>query len=80
MAVCPVFGGVGLIGGKASRPAGLLLLAAFAAAIVYLVRASRDHAFLESEEVRPPRTTRTGAGPERHEHPGEGDELPLTPL
>jgi len=51
MAVCPVFGGVGLIGGKASRPAGLLLLAAFAAAVVYLVRAPRDYAFLEPEEI-----------------------------
>jgi len=50
--VCPVFVGIGLIGGKASRPAGLVLLAAFAVAILYLVRASRDHAFLESEEVR----------------------------
>ena len=52
MAVCPVFVGIGLVGGKASRPAGLVLLAAFAVAILYLVRASRDHAFLESEEVR----------------------------
>jgi hypothetical protein len=29
------------------------VLLAFAAAIFYLVRASRDHAFLEAEEVLP---------------------------
>jgi cation:H+ antiporter len=52
MAACPVLLGVGLIGGRTSRPAGVVLLLAFAAAISYLVRASRDHAFLESEEVR----------------------------
>jgi hypothetical protein len=52
MAVCPVFVGVGLIGGRAGRLAGLVLLAAFAVAILYLVPASRDHPFQESEEVR----------------------------
>jgi cation:H+ antiporter len=52
MAACPMLVGVGLIGGRTDRLAGVLLLLAFAAAIVYLVRASRDHAFLESEEVR----------------------------
>src|SRR5215203_3811780 len=52
MAVCPVLVGAGLIGGGTSRPAGVVLLVAFVAAIVYLVRASRDHAFLESEEVK----------------------------
>jgi len=52
MAVCPVLVGAGLIGGRTSRPSGVVLLAAFAVAILYLVRASRNHAFLESEEVR----------------------------
>src|SRR5215212_2223097 len=52
MAVCPVLVGVGLIGGSTSRPAGVVLLVAFVAAILYLVRTSRDHAFLESEEVK----------------------------
>ena len=52
MAFCPVLVGLGLIGGRMSRPAGVVLLVAFVAAIVYLVRASRDHAFLESEEVK----------------------------
>jgi cation:H+ antiporter len=52
MAICPVLVGVGLLGGRTSRPAGAVLLLAFAAAVFYLVRVSRDHAFLESEEVR----------------------------
>jgi cation:H+ antiporter len=52
MAVCPVLVGVGLIGGRTSRPAGVVLIVAFVAAIFYLVRASRDHVFLESEEVK----------------------------
>jgi cation:H+ antiporter len=46
MAICPLLVGVGLIDGRTSRPAGVVLLFAFVAAIVYLVRASRDHAFL----------------------------------
>jgi len=52
MAISPVLVGVGLVGGRASRLFGAVLLVAFAAAIFYLVRASRDHTFLESEEVR----------------------------
>src|SRR5215218_10652253 len=52
MAFCPVLVGLGLIGGSTSRLAGVVLLVAFVAAIVYLVHASRDHAFLESEEVK----------------------------
>ena len=52
MAICPLLVGAGLIGGRTSRPAGVVLLVAFVAAIVYLVHASRDHAFLESEEVK----------------------------
>jgi cation:H+ antiporter len=52
MAICPVLVGASLIGGTTSRPAGVILLLAFTAAIIYLVRASRDHTFLESEEVR----------------------------
>jgi len=52
MAVCPVLVGVGIVGARTSRLAGIVLLAAFFAAILYLVRTSRDHAFLESVEVR----------------------------
>ncbi len=52
LAACPVVVGVGIVGRTTTRPAGAALLVAFAAAILYLVRASRDHAFLESEEVR----------------------------
>jgi cation:H+ antiporter len=52
MAICPVLVGAGLIGGRTSRPAGVVLLVAFAAAIFYVLRASRDHTFLESEEVK----------------------------
>lgn len=52
MAACPVVVGLGLIGGTTSRPTGVVLLLGFAGAIFYLVRASRDHTFLESEEVR----------------------------
>ncbi len=52
MAICPVLVGVGLIGGRTYPLAGIVLLLAFAVAIFYLVRASRDHTFVESEEVR----------------------------
>jgi len=52
MGVCPVLAGVGLVGGRTGRLAGVVLLVTFAAAILYLVRASHEHAFLESEEVR----------------------------
>jgi len=51
MAVYPMLVGIGLIRGKASRPSGVVLPTAFAVAILYFVRASRDHAFLKSEEV-----------------------------
>ena len=54
MAGAPVLSGVALIGGTTSRAAGVILLAAFAASIWYLVRASKDHDFLGEEggEVR----------------------------
>ena len=52
MAACPVVVGIGLPGAATSRPAGVVLLLAFATAIVYLVRTSRDRVFFESEEVR----------------------------
>ena len=52
MAACPVVVGVGLLGGRTSPLAGVFLLAAFVAALVYLVRASRGHGFVESGEVR----------------------------
>jgi cation:H+ antiporter len=52
MAACPPAVGVALLGGTTGRLAGAALLAAFAAAIAYLVVASRHHRFLDSEEVR----------------------------
>ena len=52
MAACPLAVGVGLIGGTTGRLSGVVLLAAFAVAIAYLVVASRHHSFLESEEVQ----------------------------
>ena len=54
MAAAPVLSGVALIGGTTSRAAGVVLLAAFAASIWYLVRASKDHDFLgaEADEIR----------------------------
>lgn len=52
MVACPLVVGVGLLGGTTSRLAGAVLLAAFVLAVAYLVVASRNHRFLESEEVR----------------------------
>jgi cation:H+ antiporter len=53
-AVTPVLAGVALIGGSTARLAGVVLLAAFSAAMWYLVRASRRHDFLggEATEIR----------------------------
>lgn len=45
-AATPVVAGIALIGGTTSRAAGAVLLAAFAACMTYLVRASRQHDFL----------------------------------
>lgn len=50
-AATPVLAGVALIGARTARPAGVLLLLAFAASIWYLVRASRRHDFLGGEAV-----------------------------
>jgi cation:H+ antiporter len=52
IAACPVVIGIALLGETTGRLAGALLLLAFVGAVFYLVRASRDHEFLESEEVR----------------------------
>jgi cation:H+ antiporter len=54
LAAAPVLAGVALIGATTSRAAGVGLLAAFAAAMWYLVRAARDHNFLgeEAEQIR----------------------------
>jgi cation:H+ antiporter len=53
-AATPVLAGVALVGGTTARAAGLILLVAFAASIWYLVRASRQHEFLDGEaaEIR----------------------------
>jgi Ca2+/Na+ antiporter len=50
----PVLAGVALIGATTARLAGVALLAAIAASIWYLVRASRRHGFLgeEAAEIR----------------------------
>lgn len=52
MASSPVVVGIGILGGRTSRLAGVVLLGAFAAAVAYLLFASRERTFLESEEVR----------------------------
>jgi cation:H+ antiporter len=54
LAAAPVLAGVALIGGTTSRAAGVVLLAAFAASMWYLVRASKNHDFLgeEADEIR----------------------------
>lgn len=48
-AATPVLAGAALIGARTTPAAGVLLLAAFAASIWYLVRASRQHDFLGEE-------------------------------
>lgn len=58
MAACPVVAGIGLLGDETNRLAGAALLLAFVAAVSYLVLASREHAFLESGEVREAREKR----------------------
>lgn len=51
LAGAPVVAGVGLIGDVTPRGAGILLLVAFGVAMLYLVRASRRHRFVDSDEV-----------------------------
>lgn len=46
LAATAIVAGIALIGGTTSRAAGAVLLAAFAASMTYLVRASRQHDFL----------------------------------
>src|ERR1700694_163539 len=51
--ICAVLvSGIGLIGTTTPRWSGVVLLIIFAAAMVYVVRASRHHRFLESGEIR----------------------------
>jgi cation:H+ antiporter len=50
-AASPVLAGLGLAGDATPRWSGALLLIAFAAAIVYLVRASRGQDLLRSDEI-----------------------------
>jgi cation:H+ antiporter len=50
-AVTPVLAGLALIGSTTSRAAGVVLLAAFALGLGYVVIASRRHRFLDAEEV-----------------------------
>lgn len=51
VAATPVFAGVALIGGHTNRLAGVALLAAFGAAMGYLVHVSRHHDFMAGEIV-----------------------------
>ena len=50
-AATPVAAGLAVLGGRTPRLAGLVLLALFAAAMAYLVLASRRHEFLDPDEV-----------------------------
>ena len=52
LAVAPVLPGLALLNLPFGRFAGATLLAAFSAAMFYLIVASRGHTFLESDEVR----------------------------
>jgi cation:H+ antiporter len=51
LALTPVLAGLALIGGTTARPAGAVLLLAFALGMAYLVFASRGHRFLGTEEL-----------------------------
>ena len=51
LAAAPVLAGIALIGDRTSRIAGLVLLAAFALDLGYVVIASRTHRFLDAGEV-----------------------------
>ena len=51
LALTPVVAGVGLIDERTPRIAGVLLLIAFGAAMLYLVVVSRRHRFVDSDEV-----------------------------
>jgi cation:H+ antiporter len=50
-ALAPVLAGLGVLGERTGRLAGALLLGAFAAAIAYLLVASRRHRFLDPDAV-----------------------------
>ena len=58
LAACPVVAGTGILGEETSPLAGVVLLLAFVVAICYLIVASRNYTFLESEEVREAREKR----------------------
>lgn len=59
-ALAPVLTGLALIGGTTPRLAGAVLLLGFAAAMAYLVVASREHPLMESEEVEEAEKERRG--------------------
>jgi cation:H+ antiporter len=61
-AASPVLAGLALLGRSTPRWAGIPLLAAFIAAMVYLVRASRGQQFLRSREVEEAREERRSLG------------------
>lgn len=51
IALAPLLSGIALIGAVTPRPAGAILLLAFAAAMAYVVRASRTHRFVDGDEI-----------------------------
>lgn len=61
-AASPVIAGVGVLFPVTPRWAGAVLLIAFAAAIAYLVSASRTHGFLDADEVEETRETQRSLG------------------
>jgi len=52
LAGAPIVSGLALLGGTTARLSGVVLLLAFAAAMMYLVSASKNHTFVDSSEVR----------------------------
>lgn len=52
LGAAPLAAGVALIGNTTSRWSGGVLLVLFALAMTYVIRASRDHKFVDSSEVR----------------------------
>lgn len=52
LALCPLLPALVIFGDHTARLGGVVLLIAFVGAMIYLIRASRGHDFLESEEVR----------------------------
>jgi cation:H+ antiporter len=52
LGIAPILAGLGLVGDRTPRWAGAVLLSAFVAAMVYMVRVSRRNPFLDPDDVR----------------------------